>query len=353
MDKNSKIYLAGHHGMIVSALRNSLLANGYTNIVGFPEKSPDLLDTIAVRNFFNKEKPEYVILAEACIGEFHRDEIYRADIIFQNLQIQNTVIGESFRNKVKKLIILGNISIYPKDVQQPIKEEQLLTSSLNYKNEPYAIAKIAAIKMCESFNLQYGTNFLVATTANIYGPHDNFDLTESHVIPALIRKMHLAKSLSKNNWSTLQKDLERRSLNNVNGSSTLDELIFTLHNYGISSHYLELRGSGKPMREFLWSGDLADACIFMLNNVDYTDNCNFNIGTGKEISIKKLAELIADVVGYTGRLKFSTTISDERMNNLLDVSKINDKGWKYTTELEEGIFLLYKWYLNDQVQVNK
>ncbi len=348
MDKNSKIYLAGHHSMIGSALWNSLQASGYNNIVGFPEKSPELLDTVAVKKFFSKEKPEYVILAEACIGEFHRDEIYRADIIFRNLQIQNTIIGECFRNKVKKLIILGNISIYPNDVQQPIKEEQLLTSSLNYKNEPYAIAKIAAIKMCESFNLQYRTNFLVATTANIYGPHDNFDLKESHVIPALIRKIHIAKCLSENNWSTLQKDLERRSIDNVNGSSTLDELISTLQKFGISSHYIELRGSGKPMREFMWSGDLANACVFMLNNVDNTDGCNFNIGTGKEISIRKLAELVADIIGYSGRLKFSPSIPNERMNNLVDITKINNKGWNYSTDLEEGIFLLYQWYLKDQ-----
>lgn len=348
MKKNSKIYLAGYHGMIGSAIWNNLKAGGYTNIVGFSDSSPNLMDTTEVKNFFKKERPEYVILASASIGEYHSDEIYRADIIYQNLQIQNTIIGESFRNKVKKLILVGNISVYPENAHKPINEEQLLTSSLSYQKEPFAIAKITAIKMCKSFNLQYGTNYLVATPTDIYGPNDNFNLTDSNVIPSLIRKIHLAKSILENNWSLLQKDIKRRSLNNMSGSSTLDELIHILNKHGIYSHHIELKRSGKPVRDFLWSTDFADACVFMLNNVDFTDNCNFNIGTGKEVSIKKLAELVSEVVGYTGKLKFIPLKEDESMNKLINVSKINNLGWKYSTELEEGIFLLYQWYLKDQ-----
>jgi len=339
--------------MIESAIWNNLQANGYTNLIGFPESSPNLLDAIEVKNFFTKEKPEYVILATTTIGEFHTDEIARADIIYQNLQIQNAIISECFLNKVKKLLLMGDMSIYPKEIILPIKEVDILTSPLEYKNEPYAIAKIAAIKMCENFNLQYGTNYLVATPAHIYGPNDNFDLLKCHVIPALIRKMHLAKCVLENNWSTLQKDIEIRSIDNVSGTSTLDELISVLNNFGIYSHHIELMGSGKPMREFLWSGDFANACIFMLNNVDFNNSCHYNIGTGKEISIKKLAELVANVVGYNGRVRFSTIKSFERINRLMDVSKINSLGWKYSTELEEGIFLLYQWYLKDQDRVNE
>lgn len=353
MEKNSKIYLAGYHSMIETAIRNELQANGYTNIIGFPENSPNLMDSIEVKNFFNKEKPEYVILDTSTIGEFHMDEITRADIIYQNLQIQNTIISESFHNKVKKLLLMGDIAVYPKDATQPMREEEILTSQLDYKNEPSAIAKIAAIKMCENFNLQYDTNYLVATPAQIYGPNDSFDLIKCHVIPALIRKMHLAKCVLENNWSTLQKDIEIRSIDNVSGTSTLDELISVLHNFGIYSHHIELVGSGKPMREFLWSEDFAKACTFILNHVNFNDNCNYNIGTGKEISIKKLAELVANVVGYNGRVKFLPLKANERLNRLMDVSKINSLGWKYSTELEEGIFLLYQWYLKDQEGIHE
>ena len=354
MDKDCKIYLAGNHDMIGTAIWESLKVGGYINLVGFTENSPDLLDTIAVKNFFEKEKPEYVILTSANIGEYHSDESSPADIIYKNLQIQNNIIGECFRNKVKKLLILGNMSVYPEGIQGPIREDQLLTSPLSYKNEPYAITKIAAIKMCESFNLQYSTNYLVATPAQIYGPNDHLNLTESHIIPELIRKMHLAKCVFENNWSSLQKDIKRRSLSNVSGSSTLDELIYTLNRYGIYSHHLELSGFTKSIIEFLWSGDFADACIFMLNNVDFTDSSNFNIGTGMGgVNIKNLAKLVAEIVGYNGRLKFIPLKAEERTDRLIDVSKINALGWKYSTELEEGVFLFYQWYLKDLEQINE
>lgn len=359
MNKNSKIYLAGHKGLVGSAIWKCFQNQGYTNLIGRSHGELDLMDGAVVRDFFDQEKPEYVILAAAYVGGIIANNTYRADFIYRNLQIQNNVIGESFRHKVKKLLFIGSSCIYPKESPQPIKEEYLLTSQLEYTNEPYAIAKIAALKMLESFNLQYGTNYLAVMPANLYGPHDNFDLEKSHVLPAIIRKMHLAKCLQENNWSSIQKDLRRRRLNDVNGMSTIDDFIFTLNKFGIFSNHLELWGSGKPTREFLWSEDLAEACLFIMNNVNFVDlkkgmeevrNCHINIGTGKEISIRKLAELVAGIVGYTGKIKFNPFQPDGTMRKLTDVSKINALGWKYSVELEEGISLLYQWYLKDQEQ---
>ncbi|MCE5206346.1 MAG: GDP-L-fucose synthase [Porphyromonadaceae bacterium] len=359
MNKNSKIYLAGHKGLVGSAIWKCFQNQGYANLIGRSHSELDLMDGVVVRDFFDQEKPEYVILAAAYVGGIIANNTYRADFIYRNLQIQNNVIGESFRHKVKKLLFIGSSCIYPKESPQPIKEEYLLTSQLEYTNEPYAIAKIAALKMLESFNLQYGTNYLAVMPANLYGPNDNFDLEKSHVLPAIIRKMHLAKCLQENNWSSIQKDLRRRRLNDVNGMSTIDDFIFTLNKFGVFSNHLELWGSGKPTREFLWSEDLAEACLFIMNNVNFLDlkegmdevrNCHINIGTGKEISIKKLAELVADIVGYTGKIKFNPFQPDGTMRKLTDVSKINALGWKYSVELEEGIFLLYRWYLKDQEQ---
>ncbi len=360
MNKDSKIYLAGHNGLVGSAIWRNLQSKEYTNLIGRSHSELDLMDGAAVKKFFDEEKPEYVILAAAYVGGIIANNTYRADFIYRNLQIQNNVIGESFRHKVKKLLYLGSSCIYPKESPQPIKEEYLLTSSLEYTNEPYAIAKIAALRMCESFNLQYGTNYLAVMPTNLYGPNDNFDLEKSHVLPALIRKMQLAKCLQENNWSAIKRDVQRRALNEINGRSTIDDFIFTLNKLGIYSNHLELWGTGKPMREFLWSEDLAEACLFIMDHVNFVDlkngaedvrNCHINIGTGKEISIKKLAELVAEIVGYTGRIKFNPFKPDGTMRKLTDVSKINNLGWKYSTELEEGIPLLYQWYLKEQEQV--
>lgn len=357
MYKSSKIYVAGHNGLVGSAIWKNLLNKGYTNLVGRSHDELDLMDGKAVDDFFNEERPEYVILAAAFVGGIVANNTYRADFIYRNLQIQNNVIWESYRHKVRKLLFLGSSCIYPKYAPQPISEEDLLTSPLEYTNEPYAIAKIAGLKMCESFNIQYGTNFIAVMPTNLYGPNDNFDLEKSHVLPALIRKMHLAKCMKENNWSGIQKDLRRRSLEMVDGKSSIDDFVSTLNKIGIFSNHLELWGTGKPKREFLWSEDLADACVFVLENVNFDDlrrgkdevrNCHINIGTGKEISIKDLALLTADIVGYTGRIKFNPSKPDGTMRKLTDVSKLKSFGWEYRVELEEGIRRMYQWYQEDQ-----
>lgn len=357
MNRESKIYIAGHKGLVGSAIWKNLQSKGYTHLVGRSRDELDLLDAKAVRAFFEEEKPTYVILAAAFVGGIVANNTYRADFIYQNLQIQNNVIGESFRQKVKKLLFLGSSCIYPKEAPQPMSEEVLLTSPLEYTNEPYAIAKIAGLKMCESFNIQYGTNFIAVMPTNLYGPHDNFDLEKSHVLPALIRKMHLAKCLQENNWSGIQKDLKRRALDEVNGKSTVDNFVFTLNKLGIFANHLELWGTGRPRREFLWSEDLADACVYIMERVDFKDltvdkkeirNCHINIGTGKEISIRELAALVAEVVDYKGKIKFNPAMPDGTLRKLTDVSKLRSLGWHHQVELEEGIRMMYEWYLNDQ-----
>jgi GDP-L-fucose synthase len=358
MDENSKIYVAGHKGLVGSAIWKRLKSKGYNNLVGRTHGELDLMDISAVREFFKEEQPKYVILAAAYVGGIIANNTYRADFIYRNLQIQNNVIIESFNHKVKKLLFLGSTCIYPKDSPQPISEECLLTSPLEYTNEPYAIAKIAGLKMCESFNIQYGTNFISVMPTNLYGPNDNFDLEESHVIPAMIRKIHLAKCLQENNWSGIKRDLTRRIFDDLDGKSTLENSINTFNKYGIYATYLELWGTGKPFRDFLWSEDMADACIFVMNNIDFSDmakgkqeirNCHINIGTGEEISIKNLAHLIAKVIGYKGRIKFNSQQPDGTLRKLTDTSKLTSMGWKHQVNLEEGIYRLYKWYLEDQV----
>ncbi|MEA5126979.1 MAG: GDP-L-fucose synthase [Proteiniphilum sp.] len=357
MNENNKIYVAGHNGLVGSAIWKNLQSRGYINLIGRSHSELDLMDSGAVKDFFDKEKPDYVILAAAYVGGIMANNIYRADFIYRNLQIQNNVIGESFRHRVRKLLFLGSSCIYPKEAPQPINEEDLLTSTLEYTNEPYAIAKIAGLKMCESFNIQYGTNYIAVMPTNLYGPNDSFDLEKSHVLPALIRKMHMAKCMKENNWSGIQKDLRRRSLDGLDGRSTIDDFVFTLNKIGIFSNHLELWGTGKPMREFLWSEDLADACVFILENVNFEDlkkgkeevrNCHINIGTGREISIKDLALLTADIVGYTGRIKFNPLMPDGTMRKLTDVSKLKSLGWQYKVELDEGIRRMYQWYISDQ-----
>jgi len=316
MQKNSKIYVAGHRGLVGSAIVKNLETKGYTNIIGRTHKELDLTNQAAVADFFAAEKPEYVFLAAAKVGGIVANNTFRADFIYENLQIQNNIIYESYKHKIKKLLFLGSTCIYPKEAPQPMNEESLLTSPLEYTNEPYAIAKIAGIKMCESYNIQYGTNFISVMPTNLYGPNDNFDLQNSHVLPALIRKMHEAK---------------------VSGVDRV-----------------EIWGSGAPMREFLHSSDMADACVFVMENIDFADvskdkleirNTHINIGSGEEISIKELALMIKDIVGFGGELYFNSEKPDGTMRKLSDVSKLHSLGWKHKVELRDGIRGAYEWYL--------
>jgi GDP-L-fucose synthase len=347
MEKNAKIYVAGHRGLVGSAIWNNLLQKGYTNLIGKSHHELDLMDGVAVRAFFDAEQPEYVILAAAHVGGIMANNIYRADFIYKNLQIQQNVIGESFRHNVKKLLFLGSTCIYPRDAHQPIKETELLTAPLEQTNEPYAIAKIAGLKMCESFNLQYGTNYIAVMPTNLYGPHDNFDLERSHVLPAMIRKIHLAHCLKEGNWEAVLKDLNLRPVEGVNGQYSKEEILHILKKYGINESGVELWGTGTPLREFLWSEEMADASVFIMEQVDFKDaRSHINIGTGKEITIKALAELIMKTVGYTGKLTFDSSKPDGTMRKLTDPSKLHALGWHHRIEIEEGVQRMYEWYCN-------
>ena len=346
MEKDAKIYVAGHRGLVGSAIWNNLLQKGYTNLIGKSHHELDLMDGVAVRAFFDAEQPEYVILAAAHVGGIMANNTYRADFIYKNLQIQQNVIGESFRHHVKKLLFLGSTCIYPRDAHQPIKETELLTAPLEQTNEPYAIAKIAGLKMCESFNLQYGTNYIAVMPTNLYGPHDNFDLERSHVLPAMIRKIHLAHCLKEGNWEAVLKDLNLRPVEGVNGQYSQEEILHILKKYGISESGVELWGTGTPLREFLWSEEMADASVFIMEQVDFKDaRSHINIGTGKEITIKALAELIMKTVGYTGKLTFDSSKPDGTMRKLTDPSKLHALGWHHRIEIEEGVQRMYEWYL--------
>ena len=355
LDKNAKIYVAGHRGLVGSAIWKNLQDKGYTNLIGKTHKELDLLDAVSVRKFFDEEQPEYVFLAAAFVGGIMANSIYRADFIYKNLQIQQNVIGESFRHNVKKLLFLGSTCIYPRDAEQPMKEEVLLTSPLEYTNEPYAIAKIAGLKMCESFNLQYGTNYIAVMPTNLYGPNDSFDLERSHVLPAMIRKIHLAHCLKQGDWDAICKDLNQRPVEGIDGSSSKEDILAILAKYGISDSEVKLWGTGTPLREFLWSEEMADASVFVMEHVDFKDtykqgdkdirNCHINIGTGKEISIRELAELIVSTVGYQGQLTFDSTKPDGTMRKLTDPSKLHALGWQHKVEIEEGVQRMYNWYL--------
>lgn len=355
MDKNAKIYVAGHRGLVGSAIWNNLKAKGYTNLVGRTHRELDLLDGAAVKAFFDAEQPEYVILAAAKVGGIMANNVYRADFIADNLQIQQHVIGESFRHGVKKLLFLGSTCIYPRNAAQPMKEEALLTGPLEYTNEPYAIAKIAGLKMCESYNLQYGTNYIAVMPTNLYGPNDNFDLEKSHVLPAMIRKIHLGHCLLQGDWTALRKDLDRLPVEGVSGQSDQRDILDKLAKYGIHDSFVELWGTGKPLREFLWSEEMADASVFIMEKVDFADlkgtnpevrNCHINIGTGKEISIGEAAQLIAQRVGYKGEIRFNADKPDGTMRKLTDVSKLNALGWRHQIEIQEGIDKMYSWYIS-------
>lgn len=355
MELNSRIYIAGHRGLVGSAIWRNLELRGYTNLIGRSHSQLDLLDGAAVREFFDREQPEYVILAAAHVGGIMANSLYRADFIYHNLQIQQNVIGESFRHGIKKLLFLGSTCIYPRDAPQPITEDALLTSPLEYTNEPYAIAKIAGLKMCESFNLQYGTDYIAVMPTNLYGPNDNFDLERSHVLPGMMRKMHLARLLHYGNYDAIREDLDRLPVNGVDGESSDRQILSILEKYGITPGRLKLWGSGKPLREFLWSEDMADASVHILENVSFNDlkgngkevrNCHINIGTGKELHIAQLAQLIKDTVEYEGEIRWDTSKPDGTMRKLCDVTKLHDLGWHHKVEIEEGIRRLYAWYLN-------
>ena len=354
MEKNAKIYVAGHRGLVGSAIWNNLLERGYTNLVGRTHKELNLLDGQAVKEFFDKEQPEAVVLAAAHVGGIRATLQYRADFIYENLQIQQNVIGESFRHGVKKLLFLGSTCIYPREAPQPMKEECLLTSPLEYTNEPYAIAKIAGLKMCESFNLQYGTNYIAVMPTNLYGPNDNFHLENSHVLPAMIRKVYLAKCLNEGDWTAVRKDIDLRPVEGVDGSRTQEEIAQVLAKYGITAEAVTLWGTGKPMREFLWSEEMADASVHVLLNVDFKDtyregekeirNCHINVGTGKELSIREVAEKIVKEIGFKGELRWDATKPDGTMRKLTDVTKLHGLGWHHKVEIDEGIHRLYEWY---------
>jgi len=337
MEKTSKIYIAGHRGLVGSAIWRSLQNKGYANLIGKIHAELDLLNPNAVKDFFDKEQPEFVVLAAAKVGGIIANNTYRADFIYENLQIQQNVIGESFRHNVKKLLFLGSTCIYPKNAPQPMPENALLTGELEKTNEPYAIAKIAGLKMCESFNFQYGTNYIAVMPTNLYGPNDNFHLENSHVLPGIIRKIYLAKCLMENNSTAIEKDLAKRL---VNGS---------LDKHGIFADRVELWGTGEPLREFLWSEDMADACVYCLENINYADvKSHINIGTGKEISIANLAALVAKTIGYNGKIIFDSSKPNGTMRKLCDVSKIQSMGWLHKIEIEDGVEKLYKWYLRDE-----
>jgi GDP-L-fucose synthase len=377
MEKNSKIYIAGHNGMVGSAIHRNLLSKGYSNFAFTPFPAYDLTDQKTVADFFSKEKPDYVILAAAKVGGILSNSKYRAQFIYENLMIQNNIIHQSYVNGVKKLLFLGSSCIYPGNCSQPIKEEYLLTGELEYTNEPYAIAKIAGIKMCESYNIQYATNFVSVMPTNLYGPNDNYNLETSHVLPALIRKMHLGKCLENNDWESIRKDLKKYPVEGRNENSGNNEILEILSKYGIclatsnkpceiaqspgfrnisqgqQPVTISLWGTGNPYREFLYVDDLADACVYVMQYTDFKDlkpdkgpvlNTHINIGTGRDLTIRELAKLIKDTVGFKGQLNWDSSKPDGTYRKLLDVSKINNLGWKEKVSLKEGIDLIYRKY---------
>jgi GDP-L-fucose synthase len=307
MKKESKIYVAGHRGLVGSAIVRNLKSKGYNNIIFKTHSELDLTDQKSVREFFGEEKPQYVFLAAAKVGGIQANNTYPADFMHDNLMIQNNVIKAAHDFKVKKLLFLGSSCIYPKYAPQPIKEEYLLSGYLEPTNEAYAIAKVAGLKMCQFFKRQYGDNFISCMPTNLYGPNDNFDLEKSHVLPALIRKFHEAKIDNK--------------------------------------PFVEIWGTGTPLREFLYVDDMADACVYLMENYDGEEHVN--IGTGKEISIKELSEMIKQIVGYNGELSFNSQKPDGTPRKLLDVNKLRDLGWIYKIELEQGIKISYNWFLEN------
>ena len=365
---SSKIYVAGHRGLVGSAIWKNLMEKGYTNLVGRTHKELDLTDQLAVRRFFDEECPNAVVLAAAHVGGIMANSLYRADFIMQNMQMQCNVISEAYAHGVEKLLFLGSTCIYPKEAPQPMTEEALLTSPLEYTNEPYAIAKIAGLKMCESFNLQYGTNYIAVMPTNLYGPNDNFHLENSHVMPAMMRKIYLAKLLHDGDWAKIAADLNKRPVFNVNVNENDNQKVMeVLARFGIYDNKVVLWGTGKPLREFLWSEEMADASVYVLLHVDFKDiieiekystgsaaipslgeirNCHINVGTGKELTIRELSELVAKTVGFTGTIEFDASKPNGTPRKLIDVSKLHRLGWHHKVEIEEGVQRLFEWYKN-------
>ena len=395
LDKNSKIYVAGHNGLVGSAIWNNLLQRGYTNLVGRSHKELDLTDQYAVKKFFDEEQPDAVVLAAAFVGGIMANMLYRADFIMMNMKIQCNVISEAYAHGVKKLLFLGSTCIYPKNAPQPMKEDCLLTSPLEYTNEEYAIAKIAGLKMCESYNLQYGTNYIAVMPTNLYGPNDNFHLENSHVMPAMMRKIYLAKLLHEADWQKIRRDLTIRPVGAnikengeqvryvIDGNSDEALIRKILAWYGIEDNKVTLWGTGTPLREFLWSEDMADASVHVLLNVDFSDiigiekyssvhygvaadgvvdrnhstgrggyipslgeirNCHINVGTGKELTIRELSQQVVKAVGFEGTVEFDASKPDGTMRKLIDVSKLHSLGWTHKVEIDEGVKKLFEWY---------
>ena len=383
LDKNSKIYVAGHHGLVGSAIWNNLKQRGYTNLVGRSHKELDLTDQQAVKKFFDEERPDAVVLAAAFVGGIMANSLYRADFIMQNMMMQCNVISNAYSHGVKKLLFLGSTCIYPKNAPQPMKEDALLTSPLEYTNEEYAIAKIAGLKMCESYNLQYGTNYIAVMPTNLYGPNDNFHLENSHVMPAMMRKIYLSKLLHEGEWDRIRKDMDKRPVEGINGGNSQEEIRAILSKYGIQSNKVTLWGTGTPLREFLWSEDMADASVHVLLNVDFKDiigidkyssvfygastsgevnrdnsqgrggaipqlgeirNCHINVGTGKELTIRSLSEIIVRTIGFDGIVEFDSTKPDGTPRKLINVDKLHSLGWTHKVEIEDGVERLFQWY---------
>lgn len=389
LTKDSKIYVAGHHGLVGSAIWNNLKQRGYNNLVGRTHKELDLTDQDAVKAFFDEEQPDAVVLAAAFVGGIMANSLYRADFIMQNMKMQCNVISNAYSHHVKKLLFLGSTCIYPKNAPQPMKEDALLTSPLEYTNEEYAIAKIAGLKMCESYNLQYGTNYIAVMPTNLYGPNDNFHLENSHVMPAMMRKIYLAKLIHENKWDAIATDMNKRPVEGVTGKDSHERIKEVLAKYGIEDNKVTLWGTGRPLREFLWSEDMADASVHVLLNVDFKDiigiekyssvfygastngavdrnnsegrggaipslgeirNCHINVGTGKELTIRALSELVVKTVGFEGEVVFDASKPDGTPRKLIDVSKLHSLGWTHKVEIDEGVEKLFEWYkhsLND------
>ena len=395
LNKDSKIYIAGHKGLVGSAIWRNLEQRGYRNLVGRSHRELDLTDQIAVRNFFDSERPDAVVLAAAFVGGIMANSIYRADFIMQNMKMQCNVIENAYLHGVKKLLFLGSTCIYPKAAPQPMKEDALLTSPLEYTNEEYAIAKIAGLKMCESYNLQYGTNYIAVMPTNLYGPNDNFHLENSHVMPAMMRKVYLAKLIHIGDWDALRSDMNKRPINppnslrevigagNVDGNSTKERMLKALAFYGIEDNRVTLWGDGSPLREFLWSEDMADASVHVLLHVDFKDiigiekyssvfygskvdgavdrnnsegrggaipalgeirNCHINVGSSKELTIKDLATKVAKAVDFTGTIVWDASKPNGTPRKLIDVEKLHRLGWHHKVDIDEGISRLYQWY---------
>ncbi len=358
MEKSAKIYVAGHLGLVGSAIWKNLQSKGYTNLIGRSINELDLMNQVAVADFFAKEKPEYVFLAAAKVGGIVAHNTYRAQFIYENLTIQNNIIHNAYLSGVKKLLFLGSTCIYPREAPQPMPEDCLLTSPLEYTNEPYAIAKIAGIKTCESYNLQYGTNFISVMPTNLYGPNDNFNLETSHVLPAIIRKIYLGKCLEDDDWEAIRADFATRPVEGVGGEDPKTQIAAKLAKYGVTIEngkvQVEIWGTGAPFREFLWSEEMADACVYVMEKVDFKDtipqdaseirNTHINIGTGREVTIKQLSELVKATVGFRGNLYFNASKPDGTMRKLTDPTKIHNLGWHHRIDIEEGVRKMFDWY---------